>query len=153
MAVTFSPNTKKKSASPIRNNRGVPRTKEIIRGPRAGQTRTLTYRNTRTRQPENFYRNPSSTWDYPGLNDIRRRNVQVRRRLGLRLDDEPLEDPPEGPPDPIVVTAEKDSSGRWVNKICNTVTQICFYAAIGAAAAKAKGLWGGTRKKRTRNKV
>ena len=150
MAVTFSSSTKKKSASPIRNNRGNPKTKQITRGPRTGQIRSLTYRNTRTRQPENFYRNPNSTWGDPRLNAIRRFNVKERKRLGLPLNDEPLEDPPE---DPIVVTAVKDSSGRWVNQICNTMTQICFYAAIGAAATKARGLWGGTRRRKHKRKV
>ena len=90
----------------------------------------------------NYQEDP--TWIDPRMAEVIRENIRERKKYGL-----PSPFANNEVPDPVIVTAVKDpETGRWMNKVCNTVTNVCFYAAIAAAVTKAKGLWGGTRRKR-----
>ena len=152
MSVSFTANTKERSASPIRNNMGNPRTKTIKRGTRRGQLRQMRYSNTGRRQPNLAY-NENNPWENPRFSEIRRHNIRMRKQFGIPLNN-PWEDPPEDPVDPVEVTAVQDpKTGKWYNNICNTITQVCVTVAIAGIAAKAKGLWGGRRTRRKSSKV
>ena len=102
----------------------------------------------------NYYQRENVPWIDPGIARVIRNNVRIRRQYGLPspFANDDAEEAEEAE-DPIVVTAVKDpETGQWKNKICNIVTNVCFYAAIAAAATKAKGLWGGTYCRSTRRK-
>jgi len=97
-----------------------------------------------------YYQRENVPWIDPGLARVIRNNIRIRKQYGLPS---PFAND-EGPDDPVVVTAVKDpETGQWKNKICNTLTNFCFYAAIAAAVTKAKGLWGGTRRRKRRSKA
>jgi len=125
--------------------------------------KSVTFRNNTkkengNRQPSSFRRRRPSmanyqadpTWIDPRMGNVIRNNIRERKKYGLPspfANDDVSEDP-------VVVTAVKDpETGRWMNKICNGLTKVCFYAAIAAAATKAKGLWGGTRRRRSKSKA
>lgn len=150
MPVRFSNNTKKENGNPRvvapLNRSGNPRSYTT----KSGRPRSARYTNTRKKQLMSYYQRENVPWIDPGLARVIRNNIRIRKQYGLPS---PFAND-EGPDDPVVVTAVKDpETGQWKNKICNTLTNFCFYAAIAAAVTKAKGLWGGTRRRKRRSKA